>query len=380
MVKFLSLVAGFLLLGAVVSGPAAGAQPSVVNVPDFPGDCAIDVTDRIQAILDAHHTDTTVRLTRGACYRVEGRLQVTDARNFTFDGNDAILHAFTADGAGHAPTGGPDRVPNPQLRAHLKFVRGDGVTVRGVNVVGPHDRRRGYVEAYAFQHFVHLEGTRNVAIVGNRATNVYGDFVYVTHFRERVNDTWRYTNWANVVIAANRFSWNGRQGVAVAGAGAGLQITANLFLDVRRSGLDIEPLSSDVEIRDIRMQNNVFDNCRMGKAANFVSSLGVAADVRDVLITSNQRRCGSLAMSVVSDDGASVKHNWVIGGNTATAPQEGGRLLWFVGVEGLWIVGNTAPYIECGNATPTGAAACPIETRRVTGWVEAGNRFALVAS
>ena len=44
----------------------------------------------------------------------------------------------------------------------------------------------------------------------------------------------------------------------------------------------------------------------------------------------------------------------LIAGNHATAPQDGGRLLWFVGVQKLWIVGNTAPYIECGNDTQGG--------------------------
>jgi hypothetical protein len=370
-----------LFLPAALAPPApAQALPGVVVVPDFPGDCSVDVTDRLQAILDAHHRDVTVRLTKNACYRVEGRLQITDAQHFTLDGNGAVVHAFTADGAGHAPPGGPDRVPNPQVRSHLKFVRGDTVTVVGMTLVGPHDRGRGYVEDFAFQHFVHLEGTRNVNILWNRATNIYGDFVYVTHFRTRDDSGgWNYTNWANVSVIGNRFSWNGRQGVAVAGAGSGLRITDNVFLDVRRSGLDIEPLSSDVAISDIQMLRNVFDNCRMGKAANFVSSLGAAAEVRDVVIQGNERRCGSLAMSVVSDEGASVKHNWLIAGNHATAPQDGGRLLWFVGVQKLWIVGNTAPYIECGNDTPTGAAACPLELARVSSPLVAANTFTVQA-
>jgi hypothetical protein len=372
-----SLCCALVLVGAPAAADARDAArlQREVSVANVPSDCSVDVTDRLQAILDANRTDAVVRLEPRACYKVEGRLQVTDARNFTLDGRGATIRAFTADGEGHAPRGGPDAAPNPQLRSHLKFVRGQGITVVGVTVRGPHDHGRGYVVEYAFQHFVHLEGTKDVVILWNDAVDIYGDFVYVTHYREMVGDTWEYTPWEDVIVAGNHFEWNGRQGIAVTGTGRHLEVNGNTFVDVRRSALDIEPITSDLDIADIRLQENRYDNCRMGMAGNFVSSTGSETVVRDVLIRDNHRQCGSLAMYVVSENGSTVKRNWLVAGNIATAPQEGGRLLWFVGVQNLWLLGNRSPYIPCNFDEPGHVPRCPLNLRRVTGLVEAGNTF-----
>ncbi|MGH8985345.1 MAG: right-handed parallel beta-helix repeat-containing protein [Acidimicrobiia bacterium] len=359
-----------LALGAAACVFPAPPNPGVpVNTHQIPANIASgatcdpglpDVSAQIQAWIDSLPNGATARLAPGRCYRTELPVMVRAKTNFTVDGNGSTLRAFTDgcqdqsnDGISYnnctfLPPVNTHVVNWPRNRSRF-YVRGNrNVTIRNIKLDGGHPhpglRDDSYVAALEAQHAFDLgENNRGVTIDGVRADRVYGDYVYVADSHDVMvrNSVFGEDNGAN--------SGNGRQGFTVVN-GTNITFANNRVMNVRRSHIDIEPLSTGAVIRDIFIDNNTFGAARLGWFSNH--PYGNANPVIENVFVRGNTLAGkpfdvSIGMGTVSppnpnDPATYRRRNYQFIDNTSNqsggSPQ--GALMMIVGVDGVVVRGN----------------------------------------
>jgi hypothetical protein len=348
---------GLCVLAALASftaaAPVAGALTSVSYAPlsgstststsPFGGGtvqstCGNDATAVVQSMIDAAPNNSTVNLSPGACYRVEGTLKILDRVGLTIAGNGATIRATTVG------TGTATQIQN---RAHFFIKGGSNVTVRDLRVQGVNTVHR-YVAAYAGQHAFSVAGVSNLVLASLTIREVYGDFLTVSP------DTYRTWRWSNGVTLSNcTCDFAGRQGVSVTG-GEHIVVQDSHLYGFGQSAIDLEPDGLTKRLadgtptgggaNDVRILRNTFGGPIAGL---FFSSGGYGAEVDNVLIDHNTLRGITLAVSVV---GTPTVHrrSYTVMANTSDTKAGGayGTPIRARYVDGLTIVGNTLPVWE----------------------------------
>jgi hypothetical protein len=111
-----------------------------------------------------------------------------------------------------------------------------------------------------------------------RASDVYGDFVYISSSR-------RGQPSEHVAIVRSHFNRNGRQGIAIT-SGRVVTIRGNDIAGVARSMFDLEPNTTLEAVRDVRIEQNT-----TGAALNFwIASKGAGNQIGDVDVRGNIMR------------------------------------------------------------------------------------------
>jgi hypothetical protein len=169
------------ILTASVSGSAAAEHGLALQVPllplpstsdpnavsyavpsSMPGDCSIDVTTPILRWIDSVPNDSILSFTPGACYRIEGTLELRSRRRLILEGNSATFRSFDA------PT---------DPRALWRLFDSSAIELRDMAIVGSYTNGSVLDESIQHAHGVDLRGTSaelaNVAI-----SDVSGDCVY----------------------------------------------------------------------------------------------------------------------------------------------------------------------------------------------------------
>lgn len=254
-----------------------------IDVPaSIKADCSADVTSALQSWIDQLPDHVTAQLGAGACYRIEGTLQIADRKAFVLDGNGATLRAITAGSGGRL---------SRRRRAQLNIASSQNVVVRDVIVRGANPHAGLAAAAYQVdleaQHAFSLHGDDGVVLDRVQAYDVYGDFVYVGGTGQ--------TPSRNVTVMRSRFDRNGRQGISVTDAD-GVTITGNRISDVRRSVFDLEPNTRAGEARHIRIEGNT-----TGPAVNYwLANKGSGINIGDVVVARNVMEKPTGALVIVS--------------------------------------------------------------------------------
>jgi len=256
-------------------GDEAGTAPPTGKTyavpPSIASDCSADVTASLSKWISSVPDNSTLRLGGGACYLVEGSIVISNRKRVLFDGNGSTLQAKTK---------------GTRTRIHFGIDNSENIIVRNLTVKGPNTHAgatpSAYDEKLEAQHAFNVGGVRNVLLDGVRASDVYGDFVYISSSGQGPR---RRQPSEHVAVVRSRFSRNGRQGVAITSA-RDVTIRGNDIADVARSIFDLEPNTERDAVRRVRIERNT-----TGAAVNFwIASKGAGNQIGDIVVRDNIMR------------------------------------------------------------------------------------------
>jgi hypothetical protein len=242
--------------------------------PTIASDCSSDVTSPLSKWIASVPDNSTLMLGHGACYRVEGSLTIANRRSMRFDGNGATLKATTR---------------GTRTRVHVAIDNSENIVVRDLTVKGANPqagaKRAAYQEELEAQHGFNLGGVRHVLLDNVQASDVYGDFVYISSSGQGKS---RGQPSEHVAVVRSRFSRSGRQGISITNA-RDITIVGNDITDVARSMFDLEPNTESNAVRDIRIESNT-----TGAAVNFwIASKGAGRQIGDIVARNNIMRAAT---------------------------------------------------------------------------------------
>jgi hypothetical protein len=181
-----------------------------------------------------------------------------------------------------------------------------------------------YVVQLEAQHAFWIAGSVGVELEGVYASDVYGDFVYISSGGQWADD---------IYVHHSFFERNGRQGLAITG-GQNILIEANTFNDIRRSSIDLEPSGTGGGAVNVTIRSNTFGARRL----TFVASLGAGANVRNIVVEDNTL---ASPMTVIVGIDSYRRGPFYIRNNQSTAGFGSDLpLMRFKNVDGVEVVGN----------------------------------------
>jgi Right handed beta helix region len=234
-------------------------------------DCSGDVTPALSKWISSVPDNSTLMLAKGACYQVDGSLAITNRRNLMLEGNGATLEATTK---------------GTRTRIHFGIDNSENIIVRNLIVKGANPRagatRAAYDEELEAQHGFNLGGVRRVLLDGVQASDVYGDFVYISSSGRGPR---RGQPSEHVAVVRSSFTRSGRQGIAITNA-RDVTVLGNDISDVARSMFDLEPNTERNSVRAVRIEQNT-----TGPAVNFwIASKGAGNQIGDIVVRDNTMR------------------------------------------------------------------------------------------
>jgi hypothetical protein len=291
-----------------------------------------DVTVALTAFFSTVPDSSAIAFPKRATYRVEGTLLFTNRHDLTLEGNGATILA-TTDGSGVIP---PRQIQRlwPRGRRHLMFYGGSKITVRNLSVVGAnsyagHLEDAAYNPAYEAQHAFEFDGVNGVLLDSVRATDVWGDFVYLGEIPG--TSIWA----ANVVVRNSHFERNGRQGFAIIGA-RDVLIEYNYIGGVRRTSIDIEPNTAKGGANHVLIQKNTFGPTRL----NFLSARGAAGSIDDITVANNTLTGHSLKIDVKPPPGSRRSRFRILNNRSDRAFGSPVPLMRFTRIDSVEVRGN----------------------------------------
>jgi len=269
----------------------------------------------LQAFFNSVPDGSTIVFPEGACYRVEGSLDLVDRNNLTFEGNGAILESFT-DGTGF--------VQDLATRYHVFCQGGTNLTFTGLAIEGT-NTTHSYNPAYQDQAGFWVWGTEGLTLTHDTVYDVLGDFVFLGP------DTYNTWKWAtNVTISGDTFFGSGRQGIAITGA-ENVSITGNRMSGAALSMFDIEPDSgTGPDVNGIPTYggaaNITISQNTIGKAGTtFLSAAGADGTVTGVTVEDNSLVNQPMNM-IIAGYATVPRSGFQIIGNTTTGNEFGSPL------------------------------------------------------
>lgn len=232
---------------ARTAGPCAGAQ---------------DGTAAVNRLIAATRDGSTLTFPAGACFRVDGTIDVVGRHRITIDGNGATF------ARGSAP-------PRGRFSPQWLVQGSSGVTISDVHVTGPKPSDAGFDPDYEGQPGVAIDNSTDVTFEHSVVDDVWGDFFRISNRTDRVR------------IAGNRLTEAGRQGLAVVG-GSHITFDGNVVTRARRFAVDLEPYPS-TPVRFVTITNNRFFDPSIGFvcATDYDNRCARGAALSDVTVEGN---------------------------------------------------------------------------------------------
>jgi hypothetical protein len=286
-----------------VETPAVAAQ-QVVRVPrSIPSDGSRDVTKRLQRFIQSVPDNSRIVFKRHGVYRVDGTITIEHRTGLVFSGRGAQLKAVIWKGTARA-------------RSQLRFVGGGNLIVRrlrvkGANPFAGNDDDRAYNPLYEAQHAFNILGVQGMLLDGVRATDTWGDFVYIG---PEIPSQGVAIPSRDVTVRDSRFARNGRQGICVC-SGEDIMIENNTLRDMRRSVFDIEPPAA-WPVHRVSIIGNRTSNHRL----NWLANAGYGGDnITDIYFGHNTDDTGRI--DVRNSSTTTARENYTFEYNTIlTAP------------------------------------------------------------
>jgi hypothetical protein len=333
------------------AGDAGPTRPQVSIPEAVAADCSVDVTARLQAVLDALEPGSTLRFPQNGCFLVQQTLTLVDREDVVIDGQGSTLRRTELS---------PVELRYPRHNTHLRFDRVSDLVVRDLSIEGTNTGEayggsildaRGdarniecvnpgfgcYCIGLEFEHGFSFIASSRVRLEASRVDAVWGDGVYVGEGQD-------------VAIIDVEVDRNGRQGIAIVGA-TGVLIDGARILHSRRGGVDLEPDAprhriSGVEIRNTQIRSHLL-----------AFPAGGNGEVSDVFIHHNTILGGGTPFVVSRGKAALPRTGWRIEDNVVmsalNSPQPGIRLEYTRAVE---IRRNVVPFASARSMTAVGLA------------------------
>jgi hypothetical protein len=294
-----------------------------------------DVTDDLLEFIASVPDNSVIEFKSGARYRIEFPLELVERHGLTFEGNGAVFFATEIVPYGATREGLDKR---NRTRQQFRLVGGSDYVFRNLTIKGAHPNGGlddfAYVSVIEAQHGLDVHGVQGLELDNVTITDVYGDFVYLTH-RGMVRGT--IGEWASDIhIHDSRFERNGRQGIAITGARRVL-FENNYMGDVRRAHIDLEPNGGRDGAQDLVLRRNVFGPGRL----YFLASAGGPAPIEDVTVEEN-RFVGGKSMTVqIKPPARGIRRNFTFRNNISDSSFGSNEaLMSFYRTDGITVRGN----------------------------------------
>jgi hypothetical protein len=325
----------------------ACAAPSNAATIDIPAaisrDCSVDVTQAIRSWIASVPNGSTVRFGSGACYRIDGTLELRDRRGLVLAGNGATFRATTTGGI---------------WRSQWRALGGSNLVFRNMTVQGGNPAGGTHVFELQHQHAFDLEGVAGVEIADVHAEDLYGDCVYIGQGLD-ARKAWS----TGIHVHDSSCARTGRMGIAVT-AGSDVLVERTSFHQIALTVFDIEPNGAGFGARNITFANNEATGRLTGA---FFSAVG-DGPVDSVAVIDNRTAGGAMYMAVLAPPGQR-RSNIAISGNSSDTGHyaPGSAALDLERVDGANVWDNDIPL-----SGPNMALVSALESCNVAVW---GNRF-----
>jgi hypothetical protein len=306
-----------LVAAAVIAlSPSIGSSATYQLPTTIAHDCSVDVTQPILSFIGTVPNGAVVSFAGGACYRVEGTLELDGRSGLDLEGNGATFKSLNA--------------PSDQ-RAMWRIVDSSNIKLQNMVVQGSYKSGGTFTSSLQHAHAVDVRGS-SVDLGGLTMTDVAGDCVYF-------GLGWTSTPARSTgTLHDSTCLRTGRNAVAVA-AGDNIVVqrvtTGTIGYDV----FDVEPNSG----AGFGSNNVTFDGNSIGSSKLNAYSVVESGPVANQSFTNN-RFVGVGARIAVSDPAsAGYRAQGVrISGNSSTVPQPPAAIN-VDNVDGLTISGNSIP-------------------------------------
>ncbi len=271
----------------------------------------------------------------GACYRIDGTLEVTNRNGLDFEGNGATFRA-----GGTGATG----------RSHWRLVGGSRFIFRNMTVQGANPAGGTFDATLQHQHAFDLMGASAVEIDHATATAVYGDCVYV-------GQGWNTTAWSSDVhVHDSTCIGNGRMGIAVT-AGRNVLVENSSFSQIALTAFDVEPNGATFGANNVTFRGNHVSGRLPG---GFFTAIG-SGPVDYVTVSGNTLTGAGMYMAVLSPPGQRRSHITITGNGANTGySAPGSDAVDAVGVDVLTVTANYVPLSGPNMALATVSQSCRV--------------------
>lgn len=294
------LAAVTLGAGMLLSAPQASAA-TVRTIPaSVPANCSADVTAQFQSYLGTVADGDTIQFPAGACYRLEGTLQLTDRHDLTFVGlgSGATLRQITL----------PPATPKIE-HTMIGILGGSGLTFANLTLQSTNNAAGFNVNREWYAGF-EIEGTSGVLIDNVHGEDLWGDFVQVGADTRPAADVMG----TGVTVRNSSAAHVGRHAFSCGGCDD-VTFDRNTISDVGYHAFDLEVETSWWHANNVRFTNNTITGyLHLGVVAN----AGVGSYVTNVTITGNDDTAATLQTCqapVQVLDTEPTKDHWTISGN-----------------------------------------------------------------
>jgi hypothetical protein len=303
--------------------PAPGLEPAqpaptpaphpgqVYTVPSsVPTGCSTDATSKILSWIDSVPNSSTLRFGAGACYRIEGTLELRN-RTLTIDGNGSTFKSLNA----------------PSSHRALWRAFDSTAVFRNMTLVGSYANGGTHSEQLQWAHGIDLRGTR--AIVEKvTMSDLAGDCVYFGLGASRSSGTVRDSSCRRI----------GRNGVSVV-AGDDILVERTTTSQIGYIAFDVEPNGGGGN----GSSRVSFDSNTIGTYSMKAYTVIGNAPIADQRFTNNRVVGKGLEVGVVNNSHRPQRLR--ISGNVSDT-QSKHNTMNLEGVGGMAITGNTVPLVS----------------------------------
>lgn len=314
---------------SVPSDPVPTTEPGTATIVEVPATVdptgSVDVTNALQAILDAAPNGATIRFARSATYRVDGTLLLRGRSGLLIDGVGATIH--------------PTTVADYERRTWSLI---DSFDIKFVDLLirGAHPNGGRYVAEHEHEHGFGIEGGGRIAIERVRISDTYGDCVYVSN-----NDAGVWADGVRFVDSS--CSRTGRNGIAVV-AGRNVEVARSSFDTIALFPMDVEPNRSDVLQGASRI--SFHDNRVRAPIGEYVVAANGWGPVDQLMVSDNVVTGVPFLMTVHPLDGSGYRRSdIVVARNHSDTPATGRRpVMEFADNDRLSVTDNVQLFSEPG--------------------------------
>ena len=325
-----------LVVGVICLAPGSAQAEMTFDAPPLARDCSSDVTQAITSWVASVPDNSVLSFDAGACYRIEGTIEVTNRNGLVFDGNGSTFRATSTNA--------------PSYRAQWRLTRGSRLVLRDMVVRGANPAPGTLNDALQHQHGVDLRGVADVELDRVRISDTYGDCVYVGQPWSTVN-AWT----SDVHMHDSSCTGAGRNGIAVT-AGRNVLVETSSFGRIGLNTFGLEPNGAGFGAQNVTITRN-----QVGTVAFSVLAALSDSPIQGVTFSQNTIVGEPMVIAALPPTGRRYADFEIVGNVSDTGHNAPGSVaMQFVRIDGLTVTGNTVPLSGENMALARVAESCGV--------------------